>query len=310
MLPPPPPVTRTVTLAEGMTVKDLAARLEVKPKDVLKKLIERRLMMTINTTLPADTATMLAREFGADVKMRTFEEEIVHIEAGEANPEDLVPRAPVVTVMGHVDHGKTTLLDAIREANVAEGEAGGITQHIGAYAVDINDRRIVFLDTPGHEAFTLMRARGAKVTDVVILVVAADDGVMPQTQEAIDHAKAAGVPILVAINKIDKPDANPDRVKQELAERELTPEDWGGDTVMVAVSAKKQENLDALLEMILLVTEMGEHKANPKRAATGTVLEAKVDRGRGPVATVLVQDGTLSVGDNSSLGPSSGACAP
>ena len=230
--------------------------------------------------------------------MRTFEEEIVHIEAGEANPEDLVPRAPVVTVMGHVDHGKTTLLDAIREANVAEGEAGGITQHIGAYAVDINDRRIVFLDTPGHEAFTLMRARGAKVTDVVILVVAADDGVMPQTQEAIDHAKAAGVPILVAINKIDKPDANPDRVKQELAERELTPEDWGGDTVMVAVSAKKQENLDALLEMILLVTEMGEHKANPKRAATGTVLEAKVDRGRGPVATVLVQDGTLSVGDN------------
>ena len=298
VLPPPPPVTRTVTLAEGMTVKDLADKLDVKPKDVLKKLIERRLMMTINTTLPADTATMLAREFGADVEMRTFEEEMVHVEEGEVNPDDLVPRAPVVTVMGHVDHGKTTLLDAIREAKVAEGEAGGITQHIGAYAVDIDSSRIVFLDTPGHAAFTSMRARGAQVTDVVILVVAADDGVMPQTQEAIDHAKAAGVPILVAINKIDKSDANPDRVKQELAERELTPEDWGGDTVMVPVSAKKHENLDKLLEMILLVTEMGEHKANPKRTATGTVLEAKVDRGRGPVATILIQDGTLSVGDN------------
>ena len=281
-----------------MTVKDLADKLDVKPKDVLKKLIERRLMMTINTTLPADTATMLAREFGADVEMRTFEEEMVHVEEGEVNPDDLVPRAPVVTVMGHVDHGKTTLLDAIREAKVAEGEAGGITQHIGAYAVDIDSSRIVFLDTPGHAAFTSMRARGAQVTDVVILVVAADDGVMPQTQEAIDHAKAAGVPILVAINKIDKSDANPDRVKQELAERELTPEDWGGDTVMVPVSAKKHENLDKLLEMILLVTEMGEHKANPKRTATGTVLEAKVDRGRGPVATILIQDGTLSVGDN------------
>ena len=298
VLPPPPPVTRTVTLAEGMTVKDLADKLDVKPKDVLKKLIERRLMMTINTTLPADTATMLAREFGADVEMRTFEEEMIHVEEGEVNPDDLVPRAPVVTVMGHVDHGKTTLLDAIREAKVAEGEAGGITQHIGAYAVDIDSSRIVFLDTPGHAAFTSMRARGAQVTDVVILVVAADDGVMPQTQEAIDHAKAAGVPILVAINKIDKSDANPDRVKQELAERELTPEDWGGDTVMVPVSAKKHENLDKLLEMILLVTEMGEHKANPKRTATGTVLEAKVDRGRGPVATILIQDGTLSVGDN------------
>ena len=295
---PPPPVTRTVTLPEGMTVKDLADKLEVKAKDVLKKLLEKRLMMTINTTLPTETATMIAREFGADVKMRTFEEEMVEIEAEDTKPEDLVPRAPVVTVMGHVDHGKTTLLDAVREAKVAEGEAGGITQHIGAYAVDVNQRRIVFLDTPGHEAFTMMRARGAKVTDVVVLVVAADDGVMPQTQEAIDHARAAGVPILVAINKIDKADANPDRVKQELAERELTPEDWGGDTVMVQVSAKKQENLDGLLEMILLVTELGEHKANPKRTAAGTVLEAKVDRGRGPVATILVQDGTLGVGDN------------
>ncbi len=294
----PPPITRTITLAEGMTVKDLAERLEVKPKDVLKKLIERRVMMTINTTLDSETATTIAREFGADVKMRTFEEEIDVIEAEEAKPDDLIVRAPVVTVMGHVDHGKTTLLDAIRETKVAEGEAGGITQHIGAYSVEVKDRRIVFLDTPGHEAFTLMRARGAQVTDVVVLVVAADDGVMPQTQEAIDHAQAAKVPIIVAINKIDKADANPDRVKKELAERGLTPDDWGGSTVTVPVSAKKRDNLDGLLEMILLVTELEEQKANPKRAAAGTVLEAKVDRGRGPVATILVQDGTLRVGDN------------
>ena len=293
-----PPITRTITIAEGMTVKDLADRLEVRPKDVLKKLIEKRLMLTINTTLDPETATMIAREFGADVNLRTFEEEMVQLESEEVNVEDLVPRAPVVTVMGHVDHGKTTLLDAIRKTRVAEGEAGGITQHIGAYTVEVKGRRIVFLDTPGHEAFTTMRSRGASVTDVVILVVAADDGVMPQTQEAIDHARAAEVPILVAINKIDKADANPDRVKQELAERELTPEDWGGQTVMVAVSAKKQDNLDSLLEMILLITEMGEHRANPKRVAAGTVLEARVDRGRGPVATILVQDGTLSVGDS------------
>ena len=293
-----PPITRTITIAEGMTVKDLADRLEVRAKDVLKKLIEKRLMLTINTTLDPETATMIAREFGADVNLRTFEEEMVQLESEETNADDLVPRAPVVTVMGHVDHGKTTLLDAIRETRVAEGEAGGITQHIGAYAVEVKGRRIVFLDTPGHEAFTTMRSRGASVTDVVILVVAADDGVMPQTQEAIDHARAADVPILVAINKIDKADANPDRVKQELAERDLAPEDWGGQTVMVPVSAKKQDNLDSLLEMILLITEMGEHKANPKRVAAGTVLEAKVDRGRGPVATILVQDGTLHVGDS------------
>jgi translation initiation factor IF-2 len=199
--------------------------------------------------------------------------------------------------MGHVDHGKTTLLDAIRSARVAEREAGGITQHIGAYAVQVNDRNVVFLDTPGHEAFTMMRARGARVTDVVVLVVAADDGVMPQTREAIDHAKAAGVPILVAINKIDKPEANPDRVKNELSELGLTPEQWGGSTVMVEVSAKKKQNLELLLEMVLLVTELSELKANPKRNASGTVLEAKLDKGRGPVATILVQDGTLRVGD-------------
>ena len=281
-----------------MAVKDLADKLEVKAKEVLKKLIEKRLMMTINTTLDTDTATMIAREFGADVEMRSFEEEVGVLESEDSRPEDLVPRAPVVTVMGHVDHGKTTLLDAIRETRVAEREAGGITQHIGAYAVTVKDSRIVFLDTPGHEAFTTMRARGAGVTDVVVLVVAADDGVMPQTQEAIDHARAADVPILVAINKIDKADANPDRVKQELAERDLAPVDWGGQTEMIPVSAKQRRNLDTLLETILLQAELGEHKANPKRTAAGAVLEAKVDRGRGPVATILVQDGTLRVGDN------------
>ncbi|HEY7502072.1 MAG TPA: translation initiation factor IF-2 [Vicinamibacterales bacterium] len=293
----PPPVTRTITLAEGMTVADLATKLDVKAKDVLRKLMDRRMMMTINSTLDDETASLIAREFGADVKMQTFEEEMLQVEAEDVSPADVVTRAPVVTVMGHVDHGKTTLLDAIRSARVAEREAGGITQHIGAYAVQVNDRNVVFLDTPGHEAFTMMRARGARVTDVVILVVAADDGVMPQTREAIDHAKAASVPILVAINKIDKPDSNPDRVKKELSDLGLVPEQWGGQTVMVEVSAKKKQNLDALLEMILLVTEMSELKANPKRSASGTVLEAKLDKGRGPVATILVQDGTLHVGD-------------
>ncbi|HEU4614129.1 MAG TPA: translation initiation factor IF-2, partial [Kofleriaceae bacterium] len=293
----PPPITRTITLAEGMTVADLATKLDVKAKDVLRKLLEKRLMMTINSTLDTDTASMIAREFGADVKMQSFEEELLQVEAEESRPEDLVTRAPVVTVMGHVDHGKTTLLDAIRETRVAEREAGGITQHIGAYSVQVNDRNVVFLDTPGHEAFTMMRARGARVTDVVVLVVAADDGVMPQTKEAIDHARAANVPILVAINKVDKPNANPDRVKKELSDLGLMPEDWGGQTVMVAVSAKKRENIPLLLEMVLLVTELSELKANPKRNASGTVLEAKLDKGRGPVATILVQDGTLHVGD-------------
>jgi translation initiation factor IF-2 len=299
----PPPVTRTITLAEGMTVKDLADKLDVRVKDVLAKLLMKRLMMTINSTLDTETATMLAREFGADVQMRSFEEELLQTDAGEATPADLVTRAPVVTVMGHVDHGKTSLLDGIREARVAEREAGGITQHIGAYHVTINNRNIVFLDTPGHEAFTLMRARGAKVTDIVVLVVAADDGVMPQTREAIDHARAASVPIIVAINKIDKANASPERVKRELTELGLMPEEWGGQTVTVEVSAKKKQNLELLLEMILLVTDIGELKANPKRNATGTVLEAKLDKGRGPVATVLVQDGTLSVGDTFIAGP-------
>jgi translation initiation factor IF-2 len=286
-----------ITLAEGMTVSDLAAKLDVKANDVLKKLFEKGRMMRINSTLDNDTASMIAREFGADIKMQSFEEELLQVESEDTKPEDLVTRGPVVTVMGHVDHGKTTLLDAIRETRVAEREAGGITQHIGAYAVQVGDRNVVFLDTPGHEAFTMMRARGARVTDVVVLVVAADDGVMPQTKEAIDHAKAAGVPIVVAINKIDKPNANPDRVKKELSDLGLVPEDWGGQTVTVPVSAKKRENIPALLEMILLVTELSELKANPKRNASGTVLEAKLDKGRGPVATVLVQDGTLHVGD-------------
>ena len=295
---PPPAITRTITLAEGMTVKDLADKLDVRAKDVLKKLLDRRIMMTINSNLDVEAATNLARDFGADVQIRTFEEEIVDVESEPLKAEDLVPRAPVVTVMGHVDHGKTTLLDAIRETNVAEQEAGGITQHIGAYAVRMNERQVVFLDTPGHEAFTLMRARGARVTDVVVLVVAADDGVMPQTREAIDHARAAEVPLIVAINKIDRPGANPERVRRELADVGLAPEEWGGQTVMVEISAKKRQNLDLMLEMILIVTELGEHKANPKRNAAGTVLEAKLDRGRGPVATVLVQDGTLHVGDS------------
>ena len=291
----PPPVTRTITLAEGMTVKDLADKLDLRVKDVLAKLLMKRLMMTINSTLDTETATMIAREFGADVQMRSFEEELLAgRRRGRRSAEDIVTRAPVVTVMGHVDHGKTSLLDAIRETRVAEREAGGITQHIGAYHVTINDRNIVFLDTPGHEAFTLMRARGAKVTDIVVLVVAADDGVMPQTREAIDHAKAANVPIIVAINKIDKPNANPERVKRELTELDLMPEEWGGQTVTVEVSAKKKQNIDLLLEMILLVSDIGELKANPKRQRDrARCSKSKLDKGRGPVATVLVQDGTL-----------------
>ena len=286
-----------------MTVKDLADKLGMRANDVLGKLLMKGLMLRINSTLDAETATKVAREFGADVQLRSFEEELLNEDTGEAHPEDIVSRAPVVTVMGHVDHGKTSLLDAIRETRVAEREAGGITQHIGAYHVTINGRNIVFLDTPGHEACTLMRARGAKVTDLVILVVAADDGVMPQTKEAIDHAKAASVPLIVAINKIDKPNANTERVKRELTELELMPEEWGGKTVTVEVSAKKKQNLELLLEMILLVTDIGELKANPKRNASGAVLEAKLDKGRGPVATILVQDGTLHVGDTFIAGP-------
>jgi translation initiation factor IF-2 len=301
-----PPVSRTITLAEGMTVKDLADKLDVRVKDVLKSLLDRRLMMTINSTIDIDTAREVSRLFGADVQTRSFEEELIEVESEAIDTKDLVARAPVVTVMGHVDHGKTTLLDSIRTTRVAEREAGGITQHIGAYLVQVgerSDKHIVFLDTPGHEAFTLMRARGSRVTDVVVLVVAADDGVMPQTREAIDHARAANVPLIVAVNKIDKPGANPETVKRQLADQNLVPEEWGGSTVFVEVSAKKKQGLDLLLEMILLVTDIAEHKANPKRAALGTVLETKLDRGRGPVATVLVQDGSLRIGDNIIAGP-------
>ncbi len=297
-----PKVVRTITLSEGISIKELSEKLEVRAKDVIKRLLDKGVFATINQTLDSMTASGIARAFGAETKVVSFEEEVEQ-EVEEADrPEDLVPRAPVVTVMGHVDHGKTSLLDAIRETSVAAGEAGGITQHIGAYQVEVNHRKIVFLDTPGHEAFTLMRARGAKVTDVVVLVVAADDGVMPQTLEAIDHAKAAKVPILVAINKVDKPEAQPERVLKQLADRGLMPEAWGGDAVMVEVSAKQHKNLELLLEMILLVADMQSLKANPKRLASGAVLEAKLDRGRGPVATVLVENGTLHVGDSFIVG--------
>jgi translation initiation factor IF-2 len=298
---------RPLKLIEGTTVKEFSEKLDVKAKDVVQMLLQRGVMATINQTLSQDIAKEIGKEFGYDAAFVPFEEMISDeeeekiIESGE---EGTVPRAPVVTVMGHVDHGKTSLLDGIRKTHVAEGEAGGITQHIGAYSVEVSDpdnpekqRPIVFLDTPGHEAFTMMRARGARVTDVVVLVVAADDGVMPQTIEAIDHARAAEVPILVAINKIDKAEAQLDRVKQQLADRGLLWDKWGGDTVMVEVSAKKQQNLDALLEMILLTSDLLELKANPDRLASGVVLEAKLDRGRGAVATLLVQQGTLKVGD-------------
>ncbi len=308
-VPPPHPaapeeiqITRTITISEGVSIKELSEKLEVRAKDVLKRLLEKGIFATINQTLDSETATEIARAFGAEVKVITFEEEVFRDEEEVDQKEDLLPRAPVVTVMGHVDHGKTSLLDAIRQTKVASGEAGGITQHIGAYEVKTQDRKVVFLDTPGHEAFTLMRARGAKVTDIVVLVVAADDGVMPQTLEAINHARAAQVPIVVAINKIDKPDAMPDRVKKQLADRGLTPEDWGGDTVTVEVSAKQRKNLDLLLEMILLVADLQALKANPSRLASGTVLEAKLDKGRGPVATVIVQNGTLRVGDSFIVG--------
>ncbi len=297
MIAEPPPIDREITVAEGVTVKELSEKLGVKANLVIKKLVEKKIFATINQTLDVKMAEDLAREFGASTNKVTYEEESTQdLELAE-EPADFVRRAPVVTIMGHVDHGKTSLLDAIRETNVAGREAGGITQHIGAYHVEKNGRKIVFIDTPGHQAFTRMRARGAKVTDIVVLVVSADDGVMPQTLEAIDHAKAAGVPMIVAINKIDKPDAQPDRVKQQLSDRGMLAEDWGGDVVMVPVSAKARQNLDLLLEMILLVADMQDLKANPNRPAIGTVLEAKLDKGRGPVATMLVRNGTLKVGD-------------
>jgi translation initiation factor IF-2 len=310
----PLPITRTITVTEGISVKDLAEKLEVRGKDLIATLLMRGVFVTVNQSLDAELVKDVARAFGADTQVISFEDQMAN-EAIETmllqpNPDDLeVTRPPVVTVMGHVDHGKTSLLDAIRETDVAAGEAGGITQHIGAYKVKFSKegspasgREIVFLDTPGHEAFTRMRARGAKVTDIVVIVVAADDGVMPQTLEAVDHAKAAGVPIIVAVNKIDKPDAQPDRVKQQLSDRGLAPEEWGGSTVFVEVSAKKRQNLDALLEMICLVADIQNLKATPDRSAVGTVIEAKLDRGRGAVATVLVQNGTLRNSDSFIMG--------
>ena len=293
----PPPIDREITVSEGITVKELSEKLGIKANLVIKKLVEKKIFATINQNLDTKMAEEIARDFGASTNKVSFEEESTQeIELAEETT-DRVRRAPVVTIMGHVDHGKTSLLDAIRSTNVADREAGGITQHIGAYQIEKNNRKITFIDTPGHEAFTRMRARGAKVTDIVVLVVAADDGVMPQTLEAIDHAKAAGVPIIVAINKIDRPDAQPERIKQQLADRGLLAEDWGGETVMVPVSAKAKTNLDLLLEMILLVADMQDLKANPERPAVGTVLEAQLDRGRGPVATVMVRNGTLRTGD-------------
>ena len=289
---------REVTVTEGITVRELAEKLDIRAKELLKTLLDRGVFASINQALDVPTATSLAEAFSGIVKVVSFEEQLVEEEkVKETRTGNEVPRAPVVTVMGHVDHGKTSLLDAIRQEDVAGGEAGGITQHIGAYEAHTHGKRIVFIDTPGHEAFTRMRARGAKVTDIVVLVVGADDGMMPQTEEAISHARAANVPIIVAINKIDKADAQPERVKRQLSDKGLMPEEWGGDTVMVEVSAKTKKNIDKLLEMILLVGDLRELKADPGIPASGTVLESRVDKGRGPVATVLVQNGTLHVGD-------------
>jgi len=308
---------KSVRLIEGSTVKEFAEKLGIKPKDVVTLLLQRGVFATINQPLMDDVASDLGKRFGYDVSFVPFEEMVAEEEFEELIATDAddveLPRAPVVTVMGHVDHGKTSLLDGIRATDVAAGEAGGITQHIGAYSVQVPNpdnseemRRVVFLDTPGHEAFTMMRARGAKATDIVVLVVAADDGVMPQTIEAIEHSRAANVPIIVAINKIDKPDANPDRVKQELSQHGLSPLEWGGETEMVQVSAKKRQNLDTLLETILLTSDILNLRASPTRLASGVVLEAKLDRGRGAVATVLVQQGTLKTHEPFIVGQISG----
>ncbi len=301
-----------VQLPASMTVKDLSETLQVSAPAIIKELLQNGVMATINQTVDYDTASAVAKALGFEVEAKPAP--VAEAPAPAAGPQapaveetaHLVERPPVVTIMGHVDHGKTSLLDAIRQTRVTESEAGGITQHIGAYQVEIHGKKITFLDTPGHEAFTAMRARGAQATDVAIIVVAADDGVMPQTLEAIGHARAAKVPLIVAVNKIDKPDANPDRVKQQLADAGVIVEEWGGDTVSVPVSAKRKVGIDSLLEMILLVAEMAELKANPKRAAAGVVIEAKLDKARGPLATILVQNGTLKVGDYLVVGATCG----
>ena len=298
---------KEITIPENITVKDLAMELKKTSGEVIKKLFNYGIMATINNTVDFDTAYLVASEFGVTAKKKEeIKEEDILFDDSEDKEEDLKPRPPVVVVMGHVDHGKTSLLDAIRKTNVIEGEAGGITQHIGAYKVNINGREITFLDTPGHEAFTSMRARGAQITDIAILVVAADDGVMPQTVEAINHAKAAEIPIIVAVNKIDLPGANIDKIKQQLMEYELVPEEWGGDTIFVPISAKKHLNIENLLEMVLLVADMKELKANPNKQAKGAVIEARLDKAKGPIASMLVQRGTLNVGDTIVVGKSIG----
>ena len=296
--PPPVPLVFTeINISEGVTVKELAEKMGRKAKDIITRLLARGIMATMNQPLDTKMAQEVCRELGFDAKVVSFEEEVATEEAKESLPADLRGRDPVVTIMGHVDHGKTSLLDAVRSSNIVAGEAGGITQHIGAYHIRHNKRGITFIDTPGHEAFTMMRARGARVTDIVVLVVAADDGIMPQTNEAIDHARAAGVPLVVAINKVDKPGANLDRVKKQLADRDLLTEDWGGKTVAVPISAKQKTGIDELLEMILLVADLGDLKADPKTFAAGTILESRLDKSRGAVATALVQRGTLRIGD-------------
>ncbi|PEZ05429.1 translation initiation factor IF-2 [Bacillus sp. AFS018417] len=297
-----------ITFSGTLAVGELAKKLSKEPSEIIKKLFMLGIMATINQDLDKDTIELIASDYGIEVEEEVIvsETEFETFMDEQDDEENLKERPAVVTIMGHVDHGKTTLLDSIRNSKVTAGEAGGITQHIGAYQVEVNDKKITFLDTPGHAAFTTMRARGAQVTDITILVVAADDGVMPQTVEAINHAKAAGVPIIVAVNKMDKPSANPDRVMQELTEYELVPEAWGGDTIFVPIAAIKGEGIDNLLEMILLVSEVEEYKANPNRYATGTVIEAQLDKGKGTIATLLVQNGTLRVGDPIVVGTSFG----
>ncbi|MCR4662413.1 MAG: translation initiation factor IF-2 [Endomicrobiaceae bacterium] len=301
------PKLPTITINELITVKDLAEKMNLKVGDILRKLMALGTLATINQRLDTDTAILLANEFGFDAKLSSlYEEEDIKEESAEDDKKNLQPRSPIVTIMGHVDHGKTSLLDAIRHSNVIAGEAGGITQHIGAYRVKTSTGEITFLDTPGHEAFTAMRSRGAQATDIVILVVSAADGVMPQTIEAINHAKAADVPIIVAVNKIDLPTANPEKIRQEISNYGLLPEEWGGDTIMVDISAKQKLNIDSLLELVQLKAEMMELKANPNKHAEGIVIEAKLDPKRGAVATVLVQSGTLNVGDNLVVGTTFG----
>jgi translation initiation factor IF-2 len=292
----PKPIKRIIRISEVIPVGDLAKRMGVKGGDLIKKLMEMGVLVNINQVIDAGVASLAASEFGYEVEKLSLERQDL-LERKEDLPDQLLPRSPVVTIMGHVDHGKTMLLDAIRKTNVVEGEAGGITQHIGAYHVELENGHVAFIDTPGHEAFTAMRARGAQVTDIVVLVVAADDGMMPQTKEAIDHARAAKVPIVVALNKMDKPNANPEKVKKDLAEYDLVPEAWGGNTLYAEVSAKQKTGIKELLELILLQAEVLELKANPNKQARGVIIEAKLDKGRGPVATLLVQEGTLKTGD-------------